>query len=156
MTREDGWTLKSALDRAILMEEQSHALYSSAIKKVLSPGSKTLLTNLANDERRHKSKLERIKQTGVIEQLGSQAKAVVDLQILDEVEDVRLSEDATYQEILIFAGKREKEAHDYYSEFATRLEGTPTGELFRLLAEEETSHKNKIEKEYESVVMKDG
>jgi rubrerythrin len=156
MSREKGWTLKSALDRAILMEEQSNALYSSAIKKALSPGSKTLLGNLANDELQHKSKLERIKQTGSIEQLGFKAKAVIDLQILDQVEDVRLSEDVTYQEILVFAGKREKESHDYYAEFSTRLEGTPAGDIFRRLAEEEMDHKNKIEKEYESVVMKEG
>ncbi len=114
MTTEKGWTLKNALDRAILMEDQSHSLYNSALSKVLSSGSKTLLTNLANDELQHKAKLEKIKESGSMEQLGSKTRDVVDLQILDQVEDVRLSEDATYEEILIFAGKREKETHEYY------------------------------------------
>lgn len=156
MTKEKGWTWENALDRAISMEEQSHSLYSSALRRALSPGGKTLLTNLVNDELQHKAKLEKVKRTKSWEQLGSKAKAVIDLQILDQVEDVRLSEDATYEEILIFAGKREKETHDYYVELSTRLEGTAARDLFSRLAEEELGHKNKIEKEYESVVMREG
>ena len=156
MTTEKGWTLKNALDRAILMEDQSHSFYNSALSKVLSSGSKTLLRNLANDELQHKAKLEKIKESGSMEQLGSKTRDVVDLQILDQVEDVRLSEDATYQEILIFAGKREKETHEYYLELSKRLDGTTAGDLFGKLAQEELGHKNKIEREYESVVMKEG
>jgi len=151
-----GWTWENAIDRAILMEKQSHSLYSSALKRVRSSGSKSLLDNLANDELQHKAKLENVKRTKSWEQLGPKAKNLIDLEILDRVEDVRLSEDATYEEILIFAGKREKETHDYYLELGARLEGTPAGELFSRLAKEELGHKGKIEKEYESVVMKEG
>jgi rubrerythrin len=151
-----GWTWEGAIDRAILMEEQSHSLYSSALKIVRSPGSRSLLGNLANDELQHKAKLENVKRTRSWEQLGPKAKDLIDLEILDRVEDVRLSEDATYEEILIFAGKREKETHEYYLELSARLEGTPAGELFSHLAKEELGHKAKIEKEYESIVLKEG
>ena len=156
MTSEKGWTSKNAVERAILMEQQSHSLYTSALDKVTSPGSKILLRNLANDELQHRAKLEKIRDTGAIEQLGSKEKPVIDLQILDQVEDVRLTEDANYQEILIFAGKREKETHEYYLELSKRLSGTAAGEMFSRLAEEELGHKNKIEKEYEKVVMWEG
>jgi rubrerythrin len=151
-----GWTWEAAIDRAILMEKQSHSLYSSALKIVRSPGSRSLLGNLANDELQHKAKLENVKRTRSWEQLGPKAKDLIDLEILDRVEDVRLSEDATYEEILIFAGKREKETHEYYLELSARLEGTPAGELFSHLAKEELGHKAKIEKEYESIVLKEG
>mgnify|MGYP001031570952 FL=1 len=156
MTEQKGWTWENAIDRAILMEEQSHSLYVSALKMVLSQGSKTLLENLANDELQHKAKLQEVKKTKSWRRFGSEAKEVVDLQILDRVEDVRLSEDATYEEILVFAGKREKETHEYYLELGTRLANTAAGDVFRKLADEELGHKNKIEKEYESVVMKEG
>jgi hypothetical protein len=33
------------------------------------------------------------------------------------------------------------------------LKGTPMGELFTKLAEEELSHKNKLEKEYDDCVL---
>jgi len=156
MIREKGWTWENALDRAVLMEEQSHSLYVSALKRVLSPGSKNLLGKLADDELQHKAKLEEVKKTRSWEQLGSKARDVADLQILDRVEDIRLSEDATYEEILIFAGKREKETHEYYVELSTRLSNTAAGNVFRKLAEEELGHKNKIEKEYESIIMREG
>ena len=156
MTERKGWTWKNALDRAILMEEQSHSLYVSALRRVLPQGSKTLLESLARDELQHKAKLEEVKRTKSWKGFGSRAKDVVDLQILDRVEDVWLSEDATYEEILIFAGKREKETHEYYLELSIRLADTATGDVFRKLADEELGHKNRIEKEYESVVMKEG
>lgn len=156
MTGQKSWTWESAIDRAILMEEQSHSLYSSAIKRVVSRGSKTLLANLADDELQHKAKLEEVKRTRSWKQLGAKSNDVIDLQILDRVEDVRLSEDATYEEILIFAGKREKETREYYLELSTRLSDTAAGKVFRKLADEELGHKNKIEKEYESIVMKEG
>lgn len=156
MSAAKGWTWENAIDRAILMEEQTHSLYSSALTRVRSPGSKTLLGNLAKDELQHKAKLESVKKTKSWEQLGPKAKDLIDLEILDRVEDVQLSEDASYEEILIFAGKREKETHDYYLELSARLEGTAAGDLFSRLAKEELGHKNKIEKEYESVVMKEG
>lgn len=156
MTRHKEWTWENAFDRAILMERQSHSLYTSTIKRVLSPSSKSLLGSLADDELRHKAKLEEIKRTRSWEGLGSKGGEVVDLQILDRVEDVRLSEDATYEEVLIFAGKREKETHEYYLELSARLAGTDAGDIFRKLAEEELMHKAKIEKEYETVVLKEG
>jgi len=156
LTEQKGWTWENALDRAILMEEQSHSLYVSALRRVLSQGSKTLLESLARDELQHKAKLEEVKRTKSWRRFGSETKDAVDLQILDRVEDIRLSEDATYEEILIFAGKREKETHEYYLELSIRLADTAPGDVFRKLADEELSHKNRIEKEYESVVMREG
>ena len=152
MTEQKGWTWENAIDRAILMEEQSHSLYVSALKMVLSQGSKTLLENLADDELQHKAKLQEVKKTGSWRRFDSRVKDIVDLQILDRVEDVRLSEDATYEEILVFAGKREKETHEYYLELGTRLANTSAGDVFRKLADEELGHKNKIEKEYLSLI----
>ncbi len=156
LTAQKGWTWENALDRAILMEEQSHSLYVSALKRAISPGSKTLLANLAYDELRHKARLEEVKRTRSWQELDSRTSGVVDLQILDRVEDVRLSEDATYEEVLIFAGKREKETHEYYLELSARLSNTAAGDAFRKLADEELGHKNRIEKEYESVIMREG
>jgi rubrerythrin len=138
------------------MEEQSHSLYVSALRKALSEGSKKLLESLARDELQHKTMLEEVKRTKSWRGFNSQVKNVLDLQILDRVEGVRLSEDASYQDILIFAGKREKETHEYYMELSAKLADSDIGEVFRRLADEELSHKSRIEKEYESVVMREG
>jgi rubrerythrin len=88
-----------------------------------------------------------------ISELGSHSGAVQDLKIVDMLEDTPLSDDADYETILVYAAKREKSTYDYYKTLAMGLKGTPMAELFTKLAEEELSHKNKLEKEYDDCVL---
>lgn len=149
------WRIEDALNRAIEMEKQSYSLYVGAQEIATYPESKQMLKELAEDEKRHRERLEKAKNSGEISQLGALQK-VTDLGILNHVSESSLSQESTYQDILIFAGKREKETHDYYSEMASRLHNTATGGLFERLAQEELGHKAKIEREYERIVLKEG
>ncbi len=54
---------------------------------------------------------------------------------------------------MIYAAKREKSTYEYYNSFALGLEGTDVGELFSRLAQEELTHKNKLEREYDEYVL---
>lgn len=137
------------------MEKQSYSLYVGAMEVVSSPEGKLMLEELSKEERRHREKLENVKESGMLSRLGAEER-VIDLGIVNHVEDVPLSQNPSYQEILIFAGKREKETHDYYMEMAFKLKGTDVGSLFERLAKEELGHKAKIEREYERVILKEG
>jgi len=149
-----GWTVDTVLNRAISMEKQSHDLYAWAQGKVENPEAKKFLKDLAKEERRHRTKLSAaLKDKERLLEIGSKVQRVQDLKIVDWLGDVRLSEDSDYQDILIFAGKREKETHEYYSELAKRLRETGIGQLFSRLAQEELVHKNKIEREYEKYIL---
>lgn len=148
------WTVNMVLNRALAMEKQSYDLYLWAQGRVTSLGAKVFLGELAGEELKHQAKLlNALKDRGRISDIGVNAQGVLDLKIVDRLRDVKLSEDADYQTILIFAGKREKETHDYYSEMAKKLGKSEVGQLFSRLAQEELKHKNLIEREYEKYIL---
>lgn len=149
------WTLDKVLNLALSMEEESIKLYSSAQKKVQNSGSKLLLKELVSEEETHKNKiLQAIKDPGVIEELGALDKVIHDLKIVDYLVDVPLSLDADYQQILIYAGKREKATHDFYIALAKKYSNKKIGNMFAKLAQEELKHKYKLELEYDDVILK--
>jgi rubrerythrin len=137
------------------MEEQSIKIYTSAQNKAASPSSKVLLKELVKEEEKHKSKiLKAMRDPEKVKEIGSLETEIYDLKIVDYLKDVDLSPDADYQQILIYAGKREKETHDFYMGLAKKYKDTQLGRMFAKLAQEELKHKFKLEKEYDDVVLK--
>ena len=149
-----GWTMSTALDLAVAMEEQSIKLYTSAQEKATRPGSKEMLRELAVEEEKHRSRLLTAKMSPVrASSIGAAAERVIDLGIVDHLEGATLSPQADYQQILIYAGKREKEAHDLYMELAKKSQDKGIEDMFAQLAQEELRHKYRIEREYDDVVL---
>ena len=149
-------SLKAILEAAINIEEESYRLYTMALEKVNYASSKELLKKLAGEELKHKEKLLVLMKNKVkISKLGSQAKSIQDLKIVDSMRDVTLAEDADYQTILVYAARREKSTHEYYKSLATVFKGREAAELFSRLAKEELIHKNKIEREYDEYVLRE-
>jgi len=145
---------KAIIEAAVKVEEQSIALYSMALENAKYPSSKVFLKQLVAEEKGHKNKLEAImKDETKISELGSHGGAVQDLKIVDMMDDTPLSSGADYEAILVYAAKREKTSYDYYRTLALGLKGTKMGEMFSKLAQEELSHKNKLEKEYDDCVL---
>lgn len=149
------WTLERVLKRAINMEEESIQLYTSAQHKILHSGSAEFLKELVKEEQGHKNKiLEAIQDSDKIKEIGSLETRIEDLKIVDYLEDVTLSPEADYQEILIYAGKREKTTHDFYMEMARKYRDKQIGKMFARLAQEELKHKYRIEQEYDDIILK--
>lgn len=147
-------TLEKALKLALTMEEESIQLYTSAQDKVLNPSSKVFLKELVKEEKKHKEKIiEALRDPERINEIGS--SKVQDLMIVDWLKDVPLSPEADYQQILIYAGKREKATYDFYMELADKYGDKQIGKMFRTLAQEELKHKNRLEKEYDDVILKE-
>jgi len=145
---------KAIIEAAVKVEEQSIALYTMALENAKFPSSKVFLKQLVEEETGHKKKLEAImKDKKRLSELGSHGGEVQDLKIVDMLEDTPLSEGADYEAILVYAAKREKSTYDYYKTLALGLRGTAMGELFSKLAQEELSHKNKLEREYDDCVL---
>lgn len=148
--------ISKILRNAIRIEEQSYKLYKMAQRKVKYESSKKFLEELAQEELTHKEKIKAILDNKKkISELGFSAKKVQDLKIIDAMKDVAISEDVDYQKLLVFAAKREKSTYDYYKSLALGLEGTEVGILFNRLAEEELTHKNKLEREYDEYILKE-
>jgi len=150
------WTLDKALNLALKMEEQSIHLYTLAQDRVSSLGSKKLLRELVVEEEKHRDNiLEAMEDPNKIREIGSLETKIQDLKIVDTLVDVPLSPEADYQQILIYAGKREKEAHDLYMELARMYREKQIGKMFAKLAQEELKHKYRLEQEYDDVVLRE-
>jgi rubrerythrin len=149
------FTLRKALRLALTMEEQSIKLYTSAQDTVLHPSSKMFLKELVEEEEKHKNKiLDAMRDPEKVKEIGPLETKIQDLKIVDYLKDVSLSPDADYQQILIYAGKREKETHDFYMELAKKYANKQIGKMFSKLAQEELKHKYRLEREYDDVILK--
>ncbi len=150
------WTLRKALDLAVMMEEQSIQLYTTAMNAVQNPGSKQFLKELMEIEAGHKEKLIEAKNNPEkISEIGSLNSKIPDLGIAEISSEATLSHGADYQQILIFAAQREKDAHDYYINLAGNFKGKRIGEMFEAFAQEEMKHKYRLESEYDEFVLQE-
>jgi rubrerythrin len=109
-----------------------------------------MLLGLANQERMHKRKLESIDRARVS---GASIVKVPDLKIADYMDDVTITADMGYQDILVVAMKREEKSHNLYTTLASNTDDAELTKLFQLLAAEEAGHKLALEKEYDEHVL---
>ena len=138
---------------AIDKEQEAVELYGDLAERAQSPSGKILFKELADMERGHKTKLEKLDMGYFSSQ---DLKQPEDLKIADYLVDVELTPDATYQDIVLFAAKREKAAFDLYTDLARIYITIPAiKKIFDVLAQEEAYHKLKLEREYDEVVYKE-
>ncbi len=154
----DGWTVEKALKVGVAMETGAYNLYTSTAKTVKDPGSKKLLTEIAADEKKHREYFEAaLKDPKKVlnSARGGDFKKVMNLKVSDPLKEAPLSEDATYQDTLIFAAKSEQTAIEFYTALSKAYADHPLGKMWSDFARMEQGHKLKLEKEYDDVVLKD-
>jgi len=138
---------------AISKEQEAIDLYSKMAGRTDSASGKILFRELADIERGHKSKLERL-DTGYF--ASQKIKPIQDLKISDYLVDVELNSGSGYQDILLYAAKREKAAFDLYMDLGRVYAAVPEiKKVFDVLAQEEAYHKLKIEREYDENIYKE-
>lgn len=138
---------------AIDKEQEAVDLYGRMAAKTDRASGKILFQELADMERGHKAKLERLDKKYFESQ---KLKPIQDLKIADYLVDAELRPDSSYQDILLFAAKREKAAFDLYTDLARVYASTQdVKKMFEVLAQEEASHKLKIEREYDENIFKE-
>ena len=143
-------SVEEILDYAIEMEQRAIDLYTRLADQTKTDHTRKVFLGFAGEERGHKSKLEAVKAGKTV---VAQSGAVQDLRIADYTSDVELSEQPTYEEILVFAMKLEKQAFRMYSDLAERTDSDELRELFLALAQEEAKHKLRFEVEYDENVL---
>jgi rubrerythrin len=135
---------------AIRREEEAARGYAELAEAAQTPGIRELLLELKGEEENHKKILENVSA----EDIGRMAPAFVpDLKISDYLVEETLSSDMTFQELLIFAARKEKKAAELYERLAGMAPGAEGRKVFEFLAGQEKSHKLKLETEYEKQVM---
>lgn len=149
-------TIESILTRAIALEEEAYTLYADAASAARSDPIRDRLEELAQIELAHKTKLQEVMSGNVRWAIRrSKAEPVTDLRLSDHLVSGSLDPDADFQDVLLFAARRERAAHDFYVAMGELVAEPLHKSLFEMLATEELRHKNLLEKTYEEVVYQD-
>lgn len=137
---------------AIDGEQEAIDAYTTASEIVKGRNMKEMLLGLARQEGMHKRRLESIDRERVTE---TAIVNVPDLKIADFMDNITISADMDYQDILAVAMKREQRAHNLYTTLASNADDEELKKLFEILAQEEAGHKLALEKEYDENVLTD-
>ena len=149
--------IEEILREAIQGEVESYELYTSAAHLVDTEHIKVLLGELAGEELGHKAALEKMLANPEhlprqVEQL--KAAPVEDYRVNDHLVVGELGPDATFQDVCIFAAKKEQQSYELYSTMAAQSEGE-SRDLLEAMAKDELRHKNLVEGWYEDVVYQE-
>jgi rubrerythrin len=150
-------TVEEILREAIEGEIQSYELYTNAVELIRTEHIKQLLRELAQEELGHKAALEKLLANPA--QVRAQVRAlqetmVADYKIADHLIVRTLGPDSTFQDVCIFAAKKEQQSYELYRDLAAQNSGD-TGDLLDAMAKDELRHKNLVEGWYEEVVYQE-
>lgn len=142
------------LDFAIEKEEEAARFYSRMAAGMSKPWMSDVFHGFAEQELRHKTKLEQVKAGG---ELKPAEGKITDLKIADYLVDVEVSDSQklTYAEALTLAMKREKASFKLYMDLADVTDEQRLKDAFVALAQEEAKHKLYMEIEYDEKVLKE-
>ncbi len=149
-----GLSVKTVLQKAAAKERGAYRLYSGFAKTTDDAAARALLKDLAVEEKRHiklvsdaargrKSAGEKI--TGI----------AADLHITEYLKPTKLSARASFQEVLIYAMKREAQAIEAYAAMARAVKNPRIRKLCRFLAVQEKAHKLRLERFYDDVIYRE-
>lgn len=150
-------SIEEILREAIQGEVESYELYTRALDLIQMEHIRGLLRELAQEELGHKSALEKLLANPG--QLQGQVNAlqeahVEDYKIVDHLVARPLGPHSTFQDVCIFAAKKEQQSHELYRNLAAQNRGE-SRDLLEAMAKDELRHKNLVESWYEEVVYQE-
>jgi rubrerythrin len=141
---------KDVMKFAIQREEEAARNYGKLRTIAKEEAAKRLLADLEQEEKHHKKILQGLTKVKIE---ATASKNVKDLMISDYLVEEPLTPDMNFQDLLIFAAKKEKKAADLYSDLARRSSVKNHRALFEFLSKQEKAHKLRLELEYEKHVL---
>jgi rubrerythrin len=136
---------------AIRKEANAAAFYRMAADRS-NPGVKKAFEELAKEEEGHKKKLEGF-DLKKIEQM--ELKETKGLGISEMMEDVPYSSDMSYADLLRMAIKNEEKSQRLYTSTSQIVTEPSLKKLVMILAQEESAHKERLEKIYEKEILQE-
>jgi len=142
-------SLDEILRFAIRKEADAATLYKMAAERA-NPGVKKTFEELALEEEGHKKKLEGfdLKKLDQVE-----VKETQGLGISEMIEDVSFSPDMSYADLLRMAIKNEEKSQNMYHSTAQLVKEPSLKKMLLILAQEESIHKERLEKIYDKDVL---
>ena len=142
----DKSSFQKIIDRAMAEERAAYVLYSKCSERSKNATSKEFFSELAKQEEGHEKRLKHIS----LKDVGDFDEAKLDKIVAsDFFVEVKIKEDMSPQDVLIYAIKSEGKAIAAYTGLAAATDDPEAKKMFNLLAEEEIKHKVKLEDAYE-------
>jgi len=134
------------LEFAISREVEANQLYIRMARSIENPEMRAVCEDLAEEELEHKAKLEL--------EVMKRGEVVQDFDVSNYMMDVRDETDMDYEQLLLFAIKKEQLSVDLYNDLAAIVKDEESREVLLMLAKEETEHKQRFEIEYDRLKTK--
>ncbi len=144
-------SLDEILRFAIRKEADAAAFYQMAADRS-NPGIRKAFQELAKEEEGHKKKLEGFDPKKVEKM---EVKETRGLGLSEMMEDVPYSSDMSYADLLRMAIKNEEKSQQLYASTAKLVKEASLKKLLLVLAQEESTHKEKLEKIYDKEVLQE-
>jgi rubrerythrin len=144
-------SLDEILRFAIRKEADAAAFYRMAADRS-DPGIRKTFEELAKEEEGHKKKLEGF-DLKKIEQM--ELKETKELGLSEMLEDVPYSPDMSYADLLRMAIKNEEKSQKLYTSTSQIVTGPMLKKLLLILGQEESTHKERLEKIYDKEILKE-
>jgi len=136
--------------RFAIRKEADAAAYYQMMADRSNPGIKKLLEELAKEEEGHRKKLEHFDRKKIEKMTVKETKG---LGMSEWMEDVPFSSDMNYADLLRMAIKNEERSQQLYASTAQRVTEPTLKKLLLVLAQEESTHKERLEKLYDKDVL---
>lgn len=137
-------SLARPLETAIAIESGAHRFYAELASRV-RPEVKPLVESLANEELRHRDLLQALAgDPDLVEQLRAHVDLPAPVEAGAYISLPELGLSVGEDDILDYAGARERVARDYYAYVAEQTPPSPLRDLFRFLRDEEERHAEQI------------
>ncbi len=137
---------------AIEREEEAVQSYGDLARDAADPVLKTLLLELQTEEKNHKRLLENIVDGKA---MAFTDREIPDLKLSDDVIEEPLGPDSGFQDLLIFAARKEAKAIELYSGLRDAASDPEFRRLLAFLIQQEKGHKLRLEQEYEKQILQE-
>ncbi len=141
---------KEIIQFALDKEKKAVDFYNQCSQLAKRSGMKKAFLEMADEEKKHIRMLEHF-QLDRVEKVKLQK--VPNLKIVDYLVDSAFSPNMSYRDLLILAMKREEKSVALYTVLAEKGEDPSIQKLFKILAQEELKHKNRLEREYDDAIL---
>jgi rubrerythrin len=117
-----------------------------------NPGVKKMFEELAKEEDGHRKKLQKFdpKTMG-----GMEIKETRGMGLSELMEDIAFSSEMSYADLIRFAIKNEERSQKLYATTAQGVKDASLKKLLLILAQEESTHKERLEKIYDKEILQE-
>jgi rubrerythrin len=145
-------SIDDILDFAIRNEQNAVDFYTQLAGESTNQEMIEVFTQFAKEEMGHKAFLTKVKNEGTF---SAKEEKVLDLKISDYLVDIKPWPNMPYEDALVLAMKREKNAFKLYMHLSERAPNDHIKKIFNSLALEESKHKLRFELEYDEFVLRE-